>query len=280
MRTEGPLLSERLTHVLHMVQTGTGAADVGCDHGYIAIHLILSGRAERVIAMDVNSGPLKRAGQHIRKYGLAEQIETRLSDGMEALRDGEAESVICAGMGGKLVCGILERSLPLAKGMKQLILQPQSEIHIVRAWLREHDFAIAAEDMVFEDGKYYPMMRAVPVLQDSMRKAFVGQDSMCRGSMRQTSMRKDADGLEQHIRDRYGPCLLASAHPVLWQYLQKEHDTCENILRSLERASDAGETRRNELIHRLCEIELAESYLRGIHSGQTADAERSADEMR
>lgn len=247
MRTEGPLLSERLTHVLHMVHTCTGAADVGCDHGYIAIHLILSGRAERVIAMDVNSGPLKRAEQHIRKYGLTEQIETRLSDGMEALCGGEAESVICAGMGGKLVCGILERSLPLAKNMKQLILQPQSEIHIVRAWLREHDFAIAAEDMVFEDGKYYPMMRVIPVSQDSMRK--------------------DADALEQHIRDRYGPCLLASAHPVLLQYLQKEHDTCDEILRSLERASDAGETRRKELIQRLREIELAESYLCGIHSG-------------
>lgn len=251
-----------MIHVLHMVQTCTGAADVGCDHGYIAIHLIRSGRAERVIAMDVNSGPLKRAEQHIRKYGLTEQIETRLSDGMEALRDGEVECVICAGMGGKLVCGILERSLPLAKNMKQLILQPQSEIHIVRAYLREHGFAIAAEDMVFEDGKYYPMMRVIPVPQDSMREIFMQQ-----ASMRQTPMREDADALEQHIRDRYGPCLLASAHPVLRQYLQKEHDTCEEILRSLERASDAGETRRKELIQRLCEIELAESYLSGIHSG-------------
>lgn len=45
--------------------------------------------------------------------------------------------------------------------MKELILQPQSDIHRVREWLYENHYQVTVEDMVEEDGKYYPMMRAV-----------------------------------------------------------------------------------------------------------------------
>ncbi len=41
----------------------------------------------------------------------------------------------------------------------ELILQPQSEIHLVRKFLAEHGYQITDEDIVLEDGKYYPMMR-------------------------------------------------------------------------------------------------------------------------
>ncbi len=46
--------------------------------------------------------------------------------------------------------------------LKGCILQPQSEIQKVREYLVEHGFRFEAEDMVEEDGKYYPMMRVVP----------------------------------------------------------------------------------------------------------------------
>ena len=45
--------------------------------------------------------------------------------------------------------------------VKELILQPQSEIDKVRSYLLTHGYVIAGEKMVYEDGKYYPAMRAV-----------------------------------------------------------------------------------------------------------------------
>ena len=110
--------------------------------------------------MDINRGPLDRARQNIADYDMQEYIETRLSDGVSALQEGEVEGIVCAGMGGRLVISILEQGKELV--MKQVILQPQSELAEVRRYLRKNGFLIDREECIYEDGKYYPMMRALP----------------------------------------------------------------------------------------------------------------------
>ena len=155
-------LSERLNTILSLVSQSKCVADVGCDHGFVSIELINRKIAENVIAMDIRQGPLMRAQEHIMQTRLSDKIQTRLSDGVAALKPGEADSLIIAGMGGNLVIHILENGKETVKDMKQCILQPQSEIQKVRKYLRENDFKIIEEKMVFEDGKYYPMMKAVP----------------------------------------------------------------------------------------------------------------------
>lgn len=82
--------------------------DVGTDHGYVPIELAQRGIISHGLAMDVRKGPLERAKEHIRQYGLEDVIETRLSDGICQLQDHEADTVIVAGMGGELVIHILE----------------------------------------------------------------------------------------------------------------------------------------------------------------------------
>ena len=88
---------------------------MGCDHGWVSVYLVQQGISPRVLAMDVRRGPLSRAQQHIRQRGLEAYIETRLSDGVAALEAGEADTVLCAGMGGRLMQRILEegREKPL-----------------------------------------------------------------------------------------------------------------------------------------------------------------------
>ena len=98
-------LSKRLKAVAGLVTEGASVADIGTDHGYVPIWLIQSGKASRVIAMDVNEGPLERARGHIRSKRLENVIFTRKSDGLQALHTGEADTMIAAGMGGGLVHG-------------------------------------------------------------------------------------------------------------------------------------------------------------------------------
>ena len=103
-------LSKRLETIVKqaaLVCGGEAAADVGTDHGFVPIRLIEEGAADRVIAMDVRKGPLMRAQEHVIQFGMEEQIETRLSDGLEKLMPGEAKTVIIAGMGGELMLRIL-----------------------------------------------------------------------------------------------------------------------------------------------------------------------------
>ena len=110
---------------------------------------------------------------HIKQQGLSSRIRTRLSDGLTALQPGEADTILIAGMGGGLVMKILSRHTMTLTGSEELILQPQSEIAQVRAYLRTHGFRILEEEMILEDGKYYPMMKVVQETASDQREETV-----------------------------------------------------------------------------------------------------------
>ena len=114
------------------------------------------------IAMDVRKGPLSRAQEHIRQYGLEEYIQTRLSDGLEGLKAGEGDTLVIAGMGGPLMERILTDGRSVRNSFSELILQPQSDIPHFRRFIQSEGWEITEEKMVEEDGKFYPMMRVVP----------------------------------------------------------------------------------------------------------------------
>lgn len=182
-------LSKRLAAIAGLVTEGTVAADVGTDHGYVPIYLAEAGKCERVIAMDVNQGPLDRALLHIREHKLEQRIEIRLSDGLKNLRNGEADTVIAAGMGGGLIIRILKESRETAESVREFILQPQSEIHKVREYLNRNRFCLTEEKMAEEEGKFYPVMKLVhgdePVYTELElyygRKLLAGRDqTLCR----------------------------------------------------------------------------------------------------
>jgi len=223
-----------------MVTPGSKVADVGCDHGFLSIYLVQKGISPRVLAMDLRSGPLGAAREHIEACGLSAYIETRLSDGMQGLAVGEADTVVCAGMGGRLMERILTESMEKAVRLRELILQPQSEIREFRAFLRGVGFGILTEDAVYEEGKYYFAIKAVYRADNS-------------------GLIKDIDqaGLRR-IYDEYGELLLENRHPVLRQYLLFKREMGEKILKSLE-AGESGKAagRLLEVRRELAGIQLA-----------------------
>lgn len=205
-------LSERMQAVASLVsKTGT-AADVGCDHGYVAIWLVQNKVCDKVIAMDIHKGPLECAAKNIQIYGVEQYIETRLSNGTQALALGEADSLVCAGMGGKLMMQILEDGADKVQAMKELILQPQSELCELRRYLREHGMGIVEENMIRDGDKFYPVMK--------VKISFGGVPSA------QTAW-------QQRLEDTYGPYLLQHAHPVLEQYLHRRLEICRTIRKQL-----------------------------------------------
>ena len=221
-----------------MVTPGYVLADVGTDHGYVPISLIQRKRIPRAIAMDINKGPLQRACEHIAEFQLEEFIETRLSDGVNKLKVGEVDSILIAGMGGELVIHILTDGMEVCKSVKELILQPQSELDKVRKFLREKNFKIVDEDMVIEDGKYYPMMKVVPE----------GGDEFW-GNIPEEALRACFE---------YGPLLLKNGNPSLRKFLVKQHKQLSAILKELEKQPESEKIaiRKQEVLD---EISLNES---------------------
>lgn len=257
-------ISERLRAVAGMVSPGCRLSDVGTDHAYIPIYLIQNGTVPQAIAMDINQGPLLRATENIRRYGLSGQIETRLSDGLEKLQAGEVDTILIAGMGGLLMVRILEYGRAVLPGCRELVLQPQSDIRSVRAWLEENGWQIDREDLVFEDGKYYPMMRAIRA------KSFLHCDACLAESMFQTRpdekgeqekktemVRLDAEaddrndsneGIRHELELCYGPLLLKNHHPLLPDYLSREERLCRQVLEAMQgKETEAANARREEL---------------------------------
>lgn len=265
------LLSDRMRAVAGLVQPCKSIADIGCDHGYIAMELVRSKTCRHVIAMDINSGPLDRAKQNIVAYNMQDYIKTRLSDGVSALQMGEAEGIICAGMGGRLILSILEQGKELIGNMKQVILQPQSELAEVRNYLRKKGYLIDKEDLVYEDGKYYPMMRALPGafgrlewqiggnLEQKCKKSGVYRNGIpaYRQSFTISEISIEEAQRLTRVQDTYGPCLLTMAHPILKRYLLWQKVNLENIRGNLlcqKQTTDRQQSRLAELDERLSDI--------------------------
>lgn len=152
-----PPLSNRLLACCGFVRPGDRVADIGCDHGYLGIHLLQKGIAASVIASDVNEGPLLSARHNARKFAVLDKMSFYLSDGVQGIpRD--FDTLVCAGMGADTMIAILSAAPWLQDPRFRLVLQCQSKRPALRRWLWENGFSIAEETLA-QDGKFiYPIM--------------------------------------------------------------------------------------------------------------------------
>lgn len=148
------MLTPRLKLIADLVK-GKTVADIGTDHAFIPIELMTGGRCERVIASDVNKGPAQIARNNIKATGV--DVEVRVGNGLSILKPAEAEDIIIAGMGGKLICEILAAEPDVAK-KSRLILQPMNGQYELRSFLLKEGFVISHEDLEVEGFKVYNVL--------------------------------------------------------------------------------------------------------------------------
>ena len=155
-----PPLSSRLAACCELVRPGAKVADIGCDHGYLGIHLLHNKIADFVYAADLNEGPLQSAVINARKFGLDSKMTFYLSDGVRNVpRD--FDTLVCAGMGADTMISILESAPWLRSDKYRLILQCQSRRPELRKYLYEKGFSILSETLA-KDGKFvYPIMEVI-----------------------------------------------------------------------------------------------------------------------
>lgn len=220
-------LSERLNAVAELITPNLRVADIGCDHGYLSIYLCENKIAKSVIASDVRKGPLSKAEENIKLYGMQEVIDLRLSDGLKEYKACEIDSIVMSGMGGNLMMEILKARGDVVDSAKELILQPQSEIQGLRHYLQDNGFMIISESMIYEDYKYYPMMKAV----------------------------HNEMNWEREIYFIYGKILLRERNPILHQFLIQERDYYVNLYNEL-----CCQSPTESVMSRLKDVETALKY--------------------
>ena len=132
-------------------------ADIGTDHGYLPVSLLLEGRLDGAVAADIGGAPLDHARRTARQYGVEDQIDFRLGDGLSVLTPGEADVIVIAGMGGDAVTGILAAA-PWSRDGPLLLLQSMSRTDVLRRWLPENGYAVQRERLVQDKGVLYPIL--------------------------------------------------------------------------------------------------------------------------
>ena len=154
-------LDDRLQALADFVPVGCRVADIGTDHGYLAIDLIREGKATFVVAGDLNEGPYEAAKRTVHENAMdAEQVAVRLGDGLQVLEPGEVDTVCIAGMGGVLMTQILEQSPEVVKKLSTLVLQPMNGASELRTWLYRQGWHIADEALAVADGRIYEIIKA------------------------------------------------------------------------------------------------------------------------
>ncbi len=154
-------LSTRLLACCAFVNPGDRVADIGCDHGYLGIHLLKNGIAASMIEADINEGPLDSARRNAAKFGVSDKMTFHLSDGLLSIpRD--FDCMVCAGMGADTIMSIIHHSAEWLKDPRyRLILQCQSKRPELRQWLYDEGFRINRETLA-KDGKFvYSIMEVV-----------------------------------------------------------------------------------------------------------------------
>ena len=152
------MITPRLKAIINNV-TCPKIADIGTDHAYIPIFLTEKKLADKIIATDINEGPLAVARENINKKGQSEKIETRLGGGLSVINAGEVDEIIIAGMGGILISEILDNDIDTAK-KSRLVLQPMNAQYELRKYLLSHGFKIISEDIAVEGFKVYNIIIA------------------------------------------------------------------------------------------------------------------------
>lgn len=221
----------------NLVTKGYVTADIGTDHAYIPIYLVRNNLVPKAFAVDVREGPLSCAAQNVALEGLEEKITVLRSDGFSALLPGQVQAVqsaVLSGMGGPLMIRLLREGAAAVKSFRECILQPQSQAAMVRSFLLEEGFSLVKEDMVFEDGKFYPMMKVRPPASGKPPS-----EPFC--------LERQGE-IWTEVEIRYGKYLLTHGHPVLKQLLEKEEAQKSSII---ERLKKSGSDRAGDRIREL-----------------------------
>lgn len=148
-------ISKRLESITHFVKDNSKIVDIGCDHAFLDIYLYKHRKNIEIIASDINPHALENAKKNIHQYQLDDKIKTRLGSGLAVIDQKEIDTVIMAGMGTFTMLKILNEGIEKVSSLKQIIVQSNTNLELLRKKIIQKGFYIAGEELVKENNLYY-----------------------------------------------------------------------------------------------------------------------------
>lgn len=145
--------SKRLLCIAKLIEKykrGEILADIGSDHGYLPIYLVKEKVITKAYACDIGQGPLNASKENIKLNQLENKVIPLLGSGMNPIIDKDVDMISLCGMGGLLICEILDE---YDISSYRFFLQANSAIDLLRHYLNTHHLKIIDEAIV-EDGHH------------------------------------------------------------------------------------------------------------------------------
>lgn len=221
-------------------------ADIGSDHGKMAVALLQSGLCRRTIATDISAPSLSKARKAAKTHALEEKMEFRVGDGLSIFEKGEADVAIIAGMGGEMIAKILTEGEHVARAMNALLLQPMQHAAKLRYFLRNNGWRIEEECICNEGRRIYEWMRVVSGAPDHYPGEFSGEEE------------------GPNVMDEIGPLLFLQRDPLSIERLRFKRKTWQREYELARRGitDSAGQAATN-LRNRVLQAESLLSILEG-----------------
>lgn len=222
-------ISNRLKKCADMVSGNSKIADIGTDHAYIPIYLLLQKKISHAIACDIREGPLKNAEKNIKNYGFENYIETRLSDGFLNIKENEADEIVISGMGGNMISNILNNCPWKNKYEKRFILNPMKYEEKLHEFLFSNGYKIQNEIAVKCSGKSYLIIDALFTGKNYnplKHELYIGKLEKNLDENAFKLIRKQIKNIENHILGAHSECNFKKE-----QYFNEIHTYLTNILK-------------------------------------------------
>lgn len=214
------MLDNRLKMCADMVSGDGIVCDVGTDHAYLAAELILTGKCEKVIASDINVGPLGAAQRTIEKNNIEDKVELIRSDGLENIPLEGVSDIVIAGMGGETIVDILHKCTALTESNIRLILQPMTKSEVLRKWLYDSNFAITSERIAEDGEKLYVVMCAE---WSGQFQRLTETEALPVFSVTMTRLHRNTAVMRRHVLEKSARLLKTAVcvrNPYIFQHLQ------------------------------------------------------------
>lgn len=249
-------LSERLMKIASYVETGERVADIGTDHGLLPFYLLENEISPHVVLCDINEGPMEKARQNANARYPGTSFDMRIGNGLSQVKAGEVDTVVIAGMGGKLIIDILSAEPEKTNSIRKFILQPRNAAPALRRWLIENQFTIANEKLAWERGRICEIIVAASAAAGEDRVNVPKMKSMPLSCSCDVAKSMDSWAMEYELSDEISPLLISGHEPLLITWIEMKLEKEQAILHKLiEYGNEQGKQKINETKARIAALE-------------------------
>lgn len=202
-----PKFTPRLARAADFIRYGAFVADIGTDHAYLPINLCISNKIRGAVASDINAGPVERACENVKKYGLDKKITVIKADGLSGLDAYTPNDIAILGMGGELIARIISNAPWTKTSDIHLCLQPMTHAEILREFLSKNGYSVIDEALVEEEKIYQLILAKYTGKSEKYTTAelYLGKKNIeCGGSLLECLAERQAETLKKCITAKEG----------------------------------------------------------------------------